>query len=556
MANSTSTPTRLSDVVEELEQQNKTSKSMSKSLNNLDKEFTRFFDELRRAEEGDGREEDIEKAKDQSSSGGARASESKQPGKLRDGLGKIGAGLFGASFLSGLGRRGIMAGLGTIFADEIGNWFESRTGIDGIGDTIERSLTLGSLGVLFGPKMGIIGLVLGALATDKNLEKLGTLFDSLGTRWNEDIKPALDKLGVGAALEKFGTGLANFVGHGLDGLIALVNGDWEGLSKNWGSALGTLGLFAALIAPKSAFRLLLGTLAGGLGVLTGLNSAKSQADMKSTANQTAAATGQPKPTHGQRASIRGGRGTAVFNAETKRWHDPNNKNRMVSASKLEKYQSPKMPPRMGAFLKGAGAIAKRIPAIGYMLGANELYGVLSGDGSTAEKAKAVTKIFSGLGGSALGALVGSLAGPLGTFTGGLLGFFAGEQLAEVVANWLMGIAPPPAPAGSSITVGGTGKMVTTGQLDMSQFDYVGGALMRKPEFANSNKSPYQMVPATTAQRLSSAAAATDEAMGMVISAPTTNINASSSSNQNLIQGGNRANDEADRLLHTFAFGVD
>jgi hypothetical protein len=42
---------------------------------------------------------------------------------------------------------------------------------------------------------------------------------------------------------------------------------------------------------------------------------------------------------------------------------------------------------------------------------------------------------------------------------------------------------------------------------------------------------------------------------MVISAPTTNVDARSNSNQNLIQGGNKANDEADRLLQTFAFGV-
>ena len=551
MANSTSTPTRLSDVVEELEQQNKTSKSMSKSLNNLDKEFTRFFDELRRAEEGDGREEDIEKAKDQSATGGAKSTDSRQSGRLREGLGKIGAGLFGASFLSGLGRRGIMAGLGTVFADEIGNWFESRTGIEGIGDTIERSLTLGSLGVLFGPKMGIIGLVLGALATDKNLEKLGTLFDSLGKRWNEDIKPALDKMGVGAALEKFGKGLAKFVGHGLDGLIALVNGDWEGVQKDWGAALGTLAMFAALIAPGKAFRLLLGTLAGGLGVLTGLTSAKGQTDMKNTATQTAAATGQPKPATARITSGPGAGGTAVLNEKTGRYHDPNNKNRMVAADKLEKYKSPKMPPRMGQFLNGVGAIAKRVPAIGYMLGANELYNVLSGDGTNAEKAKAVTKIFSGLGGSALGALVGSLAGPLGTFTGGLLGFFAGEQLAEVVANWLMGVQAPAAPPGSSITVGAT-PLTSRQDLDANQIDYIGGSF---PQYAYGNRGgEFGPAPATTAQRISEATRATDDALGMVISAPTTTIDARSSSNQNLIQGGNKANDDADRLLHTFAFG--
>ena len=163
----------------------------------------------------------------------------KLPGGL---LGGAGLTALGASLMTGLGRRGVPAALGVVFADEIGDWVTSQTGKQELGDAAERATLGGSFGLLLGKRFGLIGAAVGALATDENMEKLGTL--------GENLKTALDDLKIKLPdLSKVMMAFQEGVGKGLDGVNALITGDWDTLGENFKETAGLLAGMALLIAP-------------------------------------------------------------------------------------------------------------------------------------------------------------------------------------------------------------------------------------------------------------------------------------------------------------------
>jgi len=92
-------------------------------------------------------------------------------------------------------------------------------------------------------------------------------------------------------------------------------------------------------------------------------------------------------------------------------------------------------PRFGALSK----VATKIPVIGTLLSAGALAAILAGDGSKEEKVSGVAGLVGGIGGAALGGLVGSLIFPgVGTIAGALIGGLAGDTLATAFAQWLTG----------------------------------------------------------------------------------------------------------------------
>lgn len=92
-------------------------------------------------------------------------------------------------------------------------------------------------------------------------------------------------------------------------------------------------------------------------------------------------------------------------------------------------------PRFGALSK----VATKIPVIGTLLSAGALAAILAGDGSKEEKVSGVAGLLGGIGGAALGGLVGSLLLPgIGTIAGALIGGLAGDTLATAFAQWLTG----------------------------------------------------------------------------------------------------------------------
>tara|TARA_Y100000310_G_scaffold9306_1_gene9718 strand:- start:42 stop:2237 length:2196 start_codon:yes stop_codon:yes gene_type:complete len=98
-------------------------------------------------------------------------------------------------------------------------------------------------------------------------------------------------------------------------------------------------------------------------------------------------------------------------------------------------------------------ILRRIPLIGYFLGANDLLNIVESDDTNTEKTKAIVKLLGSLGGSAVGAIAGTALGvaalggiPIiswltGAFTGmagGILGYYFGGEISKALAQWMLG----------------------------------------------------------------------------------------------------------------------
>ena len=92
-------------------------------------------------------------------------------------------------------------------------------------------------------------------------------------------------------------------------------------------------------------------------------------------------------------------------------------------------------------------VAKRIPVLGTVLGAAEVLSILASDASMEDKVAGVAGALGGIGGSALGAMMGGTLGTaifpgVGTAIGGALGGFGGYFLAssmtKALAQWMLG----------------------------------------------------------------------------------------------------------------------
>ena len=91
-------------------------------------------------------------------------------------------------------------------------------------------------------------------------------------------------------------------------------------------------------------------------------------------------------------------------------------------------------------------VFKKLPILGQIFAVGDILSVISSDKTTSEKVGELASIFAGIGGGALGAIVGgaagSLFGPFGTFLGsgigGLGGYFGTEMLARGLAQYAVG----------------------------------------------------------------------------------------------------------------------
>ena len=146
------------------------------------------------------------------------------------------------NLMSGLLRRGLPAAVAITFADEIGNYIESATGKAELGAAAERATIGGAFGSILGKRFALLGGVLGAFATPDNLEKVEGIGQNLKTKFDEfTVKfPVLNGL-----FEKMQT----MVGNGLDGLLALTSGDFDGFIENFGESAALIGAMGLLIAP-------------------------------------------------------------------------------------------------------------------------------------------------------------------------------------------------------------------------------------------------------------------------------------------------------------------
>ena len=437
--------------------------------------ISNFVDFLKTQDTRDRREE-IEEKREQKASvisraGSAAAAAGAAVGGRALGLGKAGLGL-GKDLFSKLGGiipiglagafltslvgsklfRGGIAGLGFMFGDRIA---EILTGPDAkkeVKDMLGGAIKGGALGFLLGPRFGAIGFVLGGLLSNDEIdEQAGRLLTNL-----KDLRVKFPALG------KFFTGLTSAVSGGLESINKLLEGTSENKVKDIAKSIALVGGVATLLMPGKILALLAGAtkliiaspvgraimlMAGG-GLL--MNKLMGNDATEGEIDPTAFGTGALVTGAGLYAGkklitntpidAKGGTGKTLTGVDKdNRRFSTGKGSRMdrmldVNLRGLSKY--PKLLKFIKFVARGPGPLAS-------LFGIAEIIQLAStGKLNAASLSKVFAGLIGGVAGTKLGAAIGSFFPGPGTLIGGLLGggigFFAGEMLAEKLANFLLG----------------------------------------------------------------------------------------------------------------------
>lgn len=539
----------LADINKSLEDQQAGNEAQTRVLKRLDRRFDKFFQELREAE-SESLEADIEgrnqaqEAQRKDNVSTARGGESK--GFSLPFLGGLtGAGMMGA--LSGIGgallKRGIPGLIITMLADEIADFvFDNVDGVSkDMRDMVERSLSIGGLGLIFGVKFAAIGAVLGAVLTDDNIEKMNKIGDSFGVLSTKFFKMFNIELpSIGDIL----TSITTTVGSALDGIDALLQGDFDGFLAEIDSvAIAMAGLFT-LFAPGKAISLAL------RGLMLPFTAAKAgiMAMLGKNKTDVNALTKDPKGPAGSQGKLKDG-SKVTFNKKTGRYHT--DKGKMVKAADVTEIG--KKFPKLKNLL--------RVPGIAQAFAALDLFQLLTSPGSVNDKVAGMSGILGGLGGSVLGAMAGTaFAGVLGLGTagaglvlapllaaaGGMGGYFFGDMIAKGLAQYLLGQNVDAFPEIVNDALNGEGTPATGQSL--------GTSTPGVPDFVSSTPSSRSTVSRATPQSgVAMSDAAAYHAMGaqatgtQIVNAPT-NTTVDASTNQGLVTNFGTSIDTTDNMF--------
>lgn len=155
-------------------------------------------------------------------------------------------GGFLTSLLSSKLLKGGILGLAFMFGDEIAEMLTGPDAKKEVKDQVAGAIKGGAVGFLFGPKFGAIGMLLGGLLANKEIDKeAGDLVKTL-----EDMNITLPKLSD--IFKSINTGVAD----GLKGINAMLKGNFSVDSTV--DALKLLGGAAFLISPAGSLFLLRG----------------------------------------------------------------------------------------------------------------------------------------------------------------------------------------------------------------------------------------------------------------------------------------------------------
>ena len=343
----------------------------------------------------------------------------------------------GSGALKMLGRA-LPGALMVSFADEIGRYVESSTGSAEIGASVERGLVTGGIGtILFGKKGGIIGAILGAIATPAVLEAGKELGNEVVKATSGLLKSlSIDVPDIKTAEEAMGL-LSSNLAQGITGITEIIRGDTSNLKENYQEIAGILA--APLILTKMGRGLTAATARAGIGALKagfGLLTAWGAFLTSAPAAPPRVPTGTPgvPGTPGVNPDVKVDAQGRYRNAKGQFTQNPNKFtgftkqfSNLTGASKFKALAS--VVGKQGAFsgLIGAGLIA---------------YVINQPDLSNEEKADIIASIIQSSGGSVIGAAAGSILGPLGAAAGGILGGIYGEDMisrdgALTAANWLV-----------------------------------------------------------------------------------------------------------------------
>ena len=351
-------------------------------------------------------------------------------GKFLPAGGLFGAGAALAAALPGfLLKRALPALLAKAFADQIANYVESETGSKELGDAIFRGLQTGSIGLLFGKKIGLAAFIGGALFDESNRAKLKELSDNItDLAAKVDIKlPTMTGI-----LESMKKG----IGGSLDFLNSAAEGDLEGMLEDLGPFAATMTTLGLLF--KRTRKMIIGATVGISNFLTKTNKALPTSGAPKPALTGQSLRQQVSASLSDKELQKAGLGKTKDGGIVKR-----GTTKAVSDDTLQKLLNEKA---AGRFPKLAGMLRK-VPFLGQALSAYDLYSILTGDAPAETKATGVAGIFSGILGSMvgvkLGAFAGSIFGPKGAAIGALAagagGYFYGSALGQALAEWALGL---------------------------------------------------------------------------------------------------------------------
>ena len=393
--------------------------------------------------------------------GGAIAGAGKKGfGLTKDLFGKLGSvlpvGLAGAFLTSLLGsklfRFGI-AGVGLAFGDQIAEFLTGPDAKKEVKDMLGGAIKGGAIGFLLGPRFALIGSILGGLLQNEKIdEEAGKLITNL-----KDLQVKFPALGT------FFTGITGAIGSGLESINKLLDGTSENKVTDIAKSIALIGGVAALLMPgkilgllAAATRLMVTTPAGiallaiaGGGVainkLIGGDATDATGFGVSALATGAAVYGAKRLTRGvptaadDAARSQQARGRTLTGAPKDMRRTSTGAgskfDRMmdVNLKGLSKY------PRLLSFVKMVG----RTGPLAALFGIGQIIQMASTGTLNAESlGKVFGGLIGGVGGTKLGAAIGSIFPGPGTLLGGLigggLGFFAGEYIAGKLANFLLG----------------------------------------------------------------------------------------------------------------------
>jgi len=456
----------LADISEKLGQQNELLEETSTGIGKMSTNLEAFIDSFKNAA-GDRLEEDIEakrKEKDKSSRIQTKErAEEKKGGLLDNLLGSLpegfgigaGIGLIGA-LGSALLKRGIPAILANVFADEIADFIEDRTGSIALGDAVFRALKLGSFGLLLGKRFAVFGAVIGAILTPDNRQKLTELGENLRVVGEDIAKFFNVTLPDFESILKF---ISETVGGGIEFANAALKGEFDSkaFKENWDEALLVIGGIATLSktlrrAILGSFKVVAGAIGSAVAAVTGLGKIKpeiptTKPGLDTQFDQQAANRDATKNLSKRQLSRLEKQGIKV----NKSGALTDLKGRIVSTEKATealkrsgvKVATPKTIaqaaskfPRFSKFL----GFARSIPGLGALIAGGTIASILTDDTLTdADKAIAIGGAIGGLGGGVLGSLLGAtIGGPVGLTVGGIAGYLGGETLGEALGQYLLG----------------------------------------------------------------------------------------------------------------------
>lgn len=452
-------------LTEQLQTQNDTLLRLNSNLNELSGSIatmvrTQAEDARRRREaEDDARRAASEPGVGSSggTTGGAGGSVGGSGAGIFGGLG--GAGAFGAGAatagilktVGGIAKRGILAGALNASAGVTADFIQEQTGSADLGDATFRAMKLGSFGMLFGKRIGMISSVVGALATDENIDQLKQMGENLGPLKDTAVA-AFNKL---PSMNEMLTKATSAFGDTLKMANSILEGDVSGMADaSYGAAVVAAG--AGNRRNRAAVKGL-ATAATGIGAPKLSAGEFSKSDRLKFNAQTVKGLSNRKIKALQRQGFSVDKSTGSVTKGNKFVSADDMDDAFKKAGIKTSTQSKgaknaisqlnqKAASKFGRFGKLL-SMGKRIPILGTLLTSGMIGATLMNDDlSKEEKTAELAKQFGGIGGATLGGILGGLAGTavpgIGNLVGGLVGAVggavAGEKLAFEAAKMLLG----------------------------------------------------------------------------------------------------------------------